>query len=112
VRLTLSSVSCVVRSYGDAPFLEVMWLKSVAAWLCNRLGYDVLFQDADIVWFKDPTTLFSDPSIDSYFMDDGARSERFAPYFTNSGFFFFRKNKRTTHFLESLLFIHDMVIQW
>jgi hypothetical protein len=29
-----------------------MWLKSMAAWLVNRLGYHVLFQDADVVWFQ------------------------------------------------------------
>lgn len=31
---------------------QVMWLKSMAAWLVNRLGYHVLFQDADVVWFQ------------------------------------------------------------
>lgn len=38
--------------------------------------------------------------VDSVYMDDGARSERFGPYFMNSGFFFFRHNHRTTHLLQ------------
>jgi uncharacterized protein YwbE len=32
--------------------------------------------------------------------DDGARSERFAPYYGNTGFFFARSNPRTAHFMQ------------
>ena len=81
----------------------------------NRCGYDVLFQDVDIVWFQDPLPYFLEeapPTVDGFFMDDGARSDRFAPYPANSGFFFLRHNPRTSHLLETLLFVQDLVIQW
>lgn len=103
--------------YGDAIFLDVMWLKTVAAWVVSRCGYDVLFQDVDVVWFQDPLAYFLDPTqsppeIDGFFMDDGARSARFSPYPANSGFFFLRHNPRTQHMLQSMLFLQDLVIQW
>ena len=37
---------------------------------------------------------------DVLFMDDGARTPRFAPYFTNTGFYFIRYNKKTLYFME------------
>lgn len=103
--------------YGDAIFLDVMWLKTLAAWVVSRCGYDVLFQDVDVVWFQDPLSFFLDPAqsppeTDGFFMDDGARSERFSPYPANSGFFFLRHNPRTQHMLQSMLFLQDLVIQW
>jgi hypothetical protein len=67
-------------------------------------SYDVLFQDADIVWFKSPWEAFSDPKIDAYLSDDGARSERFAPFFANSGFYYLRSNPMINHFMETVLF--------
>lgn len=51
--------------------------------LVNELGYDLLFQDADVVWYKDPLEYFHDkalPEFDIYFQDDGSRQERYAPY--------------------------------
>lgn len=98
-------------------------------------SYDVLFQDADLVWFKSPweasglrptqasererdptpaphtsnhhsspSQVFDDPAIDGYFMDDGARSERFAPLFANSGFYFLRANPMVQHFMQTVMF--------
>lgn len=92
------------HSYGDRGFLEIMWLKIVAVWITVRLGYDVLFQDADLVWFKSPWEVFDDPSFDAYCMDDGARSERFSPLYANSGFYYLRANPRIVHFMQTLLF--------
>jgi len=90
-------------SYGDAPFLEVMWLKTVSAWITNRLGYNVLFQDVDVMWLKPFMHVFNDMEYDAFFMDDAARSDRFAPYFANSGFFYLRNNVRgCTHICDVL----------
>jgi hypothetical protein len=90
----------------------MMWLKIVSVWIAIRLGYDVLFQDADLVWFKDPWHVFSDPAVDGYFMDDGSRSERFSPLYTNSGFYYLRSNPRVIHFMQTLLFSYDMIVQY
>lgn len=43
------SVGGPPSSYGDAGFLAMMWLKIVSVWVAVRLGFDVLFQDADLV---------------------------------------------------------------
>ena len=35
-----------------------MWFKSFSVWLLLKLGYNTLFQDVDLVWFKNPLDLF------------------------------------------------------
>lgn len=51
----------------------------------------------------DPIPYLKSFKEDAIFMDDGARSPRFAPYFSNSGFYFLRSNKKTTYFQELML---------
>jgi len=72
----------------------------------------MLFQDVDIVWYKDPLKYFSNiTEYDIFFQDDGGHSLRYAPYSANSGFYFVRSNDRTRHFLTALLLAGgDMVI--
>ena len=45
-------------------------------------------------------------------MDDAGRSDRFSPYYTNTGFYYIRANRRTKHFLRSTLWMWEMVVQW
>ena len=55
-----------------------MFAKVLCVQLVNELGYDLLFQDADVVWYKDPLEYFHDKSLsefDLYFQDDGSRQE-------------------------------------
>lgn len=67
-------------------------------------GFNVLFQDVDLVWMRDPVPyLVAQEKHDIIFMDDGARTPRFAPFFTNTGFYFVRHNERTEYFAERLL---------
>lgn len=94
--------------YGDAQFTAMMMAKVISVQLVSMLGYDLLFSDVDIVWFKEPLTYFKghDSPVknhDVIFQDDGSRSLRYAPYSANSGFYFVRNNARTQHFLTSLL---------
>ena len=35
-----------------------MWFKSFSVWLLLKMGFNVLFQDVDLVWFKNPLDLF------------------------------------------------------
>ena len=42
------------RMYGDKAFTQMMYAKVVTVQLINRMGYDVLFQDVDLVWYKNP----------------------------------------------------------
>lgn len=88
--------------------------KVVAVHLVNLLGYNILFQDVDIVWFRDPLELFHDEGhylskFDILFADDGARWVMTLPYSANTGFFYARHNDRTRHLFRSWLFAIDML---
>lgn len=75
------------------------------------LGYNILFQDVDLVWFKHPLDYFEqETDFDIYFQDDGARTARYAPYSPNTGFYFVRHNERTEYFLSVLLRMADMIV--
>jgi len=37
---------------------------------------------------------------DIFFQDDGARSDRFSPYFGNTGFFYVRNNYKTQYLMQ------------
>jgi len=88
--------------------------KSLSVQLPIMLGYDVLFQDVDVVWYKDPSTYFRSrrddaDSADLYFQFDGNLQARFAPYSANSGFFFARNNLKTRHFFKTFLYSGDII---
>ena len=94
----------------------MMMAKVICVQLVSMLGYDLLFQDVDIVWYKNPLAYFSDSSLpahnyDVFFQDDGGHSVRYAPYSANSGFYFVRFNQRTRHFLTSLLMAGDLILK-
>lgn len=45
--------------YLDPIFIDMMWYKSFSVWLLLKMGFHVLFQDVDLVWFKDPFPYFA-----------------------------------------------------
>jgi hypothetical protein len=107
--------STAAMRYGDLRFIAMMLAKVICVQLVSMLGFDFLFQDADIVWYRNPLGYFlGDDSVvkpyDVFFQDDGGHSLRYAPYSANSGFYFVRYNKRTVHFLTSLLMSGDLII--
>jgi Nucleotide-diphospho-sugar transferase len=104
------------KRYGDAKFVAMMMAKVICVQLVSMLGFDFLFQDVDIVWYKNPLDYFHDTTLPAYnydvfFQDDGGHSIRYAPYSANSGFYFVRYNKRTRHFFTSLLMAGDLVLK-
>ena len=50
-------------------------------------------------------------SILQYLKDDGARSLRYAPWSSNSGFYFIRNNYRTQYFLSQLVLAGDLILK-
>ena len=112
------------RGYGDKTFTNLMYKKVLSVYLPMYLGYNVLFQDVDIIWNADPLPYFHGEVVkkeesegdhdedlyDAYFMDDGARSLRYAPYSANSGFYFLRNNDRTMYMMTTLMYIGDSII--
>jgi hypothetical protein len=94
----------------------MMFAKVVCVQLINHLGYDLLFQDVDIVWYKNPIEYFHDSNnqhydFDMYFQDDGAHTKRYAPYSANSGFYYVRNNDKTRYLFDALLYSGDMILQ-
>lgn len=95
--------------YGDLVFNKMMWLKIAPLYVVARLGYNILFQDADNVWFKNPFPMLRSMPEDTLWMDDGARTERFSPLFANTGFYYIRNNKRTSLLLQDFLFSYNVI---
>ena len=48
--------------YLDSIFVDMMWYKSFSVWILLKMGYNVLFQDVDLVWFRDPFSYFKEHS--------------------------------------------------
>ncbi len=96
--------------------MAMMMAKVICVQLVSLLGYDFLFQDVDIVWYKHPIDYFHNENslshqYDVFFQDDGGHSVRYAPYSANSGFYFVKHNNRTRHFLTSLLMAGDLILK-
>ena len=79
------------KQYGDRTFSKMMMAKVYCVHLVMSLGYNILYQDVDIIWNTNPLSyLISSPELtankwDMMFQDDGSRQSRFAPYSPNSG---------------------------
>lgn len=98
--------SISAASYADRTFSRVMWLKVTSVYVALSAGFNVIFQDADLVWIQDPVPfLMSGDRLkyDMIFMDDGARTPRFSPFFTNTGFYFVRHSERVMLMQERLI---------
>lgn len=60
--------------YGDSTFGHIMMAKVICVQLVNELGFDLLFQDVDVIWYKNPIDYFKSQhakKFDVYFQDDG-----------------------------------------
>lgn len=71
--------SDAAKDFGDETFSTMMLAKVFCIQTAIMLGYDILFQDADIVWFKDPLPFFHNESLSSFdilLADDGSMSPR------------------------------------
>jgi hypothetical protein len=92
-----------------------MMAKVICVQMVSMLGFNFLFQDVDIVWYKHPLEYFENNQsigdFDIYFQDDGAHTQRYAPYAANSGFYYVKHNTRTQFFLTSLLHAGDLILK-
>ena len=106
-----------MQTHKNNPFVAMMYAKVLCVLYPLMLGYDVLFQDVDLVWIKDPLAFFHDESsktseFDVIFQHDGSNSVRYAPSSANSGFYYVRANKRSVYLFTSLLYHSDLIITW
>ena len=91
-----------------------MYAKVVTVQLVNMLGYHLLFQDVDIVWYRDPLPALRQPpfsDFDVVFQDDGAHTLRYAPYSANSGFYYVRHNAKTRYLFAEFLYNGELILQ-
>lgn len=94
-----------------------MLAKVYCVHLISLLGHDILFQDVDVVWYRDPlkeyfhNSTLVDRDFDIYFQDDGARMKRFIPYSPNSGFYYARNNERTQDLFSILARMGDSILE-
>jgi Nucleotide-diphospho-sugar transferase len=98
--------------YGDKDFARMVQSKVYGVHLLVLLGYDVLLQDVDVLWLRNPLEFLSSSrfkSFDVIFQDDGSRIPRFAPYFANTGFFFVKNNDRTVYLFNHLIRMGDVI---
>ena len=51
----------------------------------------------------DPFPYFQELDEDILFMDDGARTPRYTPFFVNSGFYYVKHNERTLYMFEKMM---------
>ncbi len=95
-----------VDEYGDKAFQDMMFPKNAVVQDLLSLGYDVLFQDVDLVWLKDPGDFLLDPDrqlLDAQFMYDGP-NWLYAPLYANSGFFHLRNTAQCRRLWQ---LVHD-----
>jgi hypothetical protein len=113
-RVFASIPSGAAIDYHDMNYGRIMMSKVYCVHLINSMGYDLLFQDIDLVWYKNPLDYFktiAPQDFDMYFQHDGEHHpERFAPLAANTGFYYVRHNERTEHFFSVFVRMGDLVI--
>eukprot|EP01038_Epipyxis_sp_PR26KG_P013922 gene13922-18671_t len=112
------------NDYLDRVFVDMMWFKAFSVFLLIRQGINILFQDVDLVWFRDPLDYFhekqwkidnneinnnNNSQIEAFFSDDGQRSMRYTPIYANSGFYYLVANNRTEFYTWSIMKAFDAV---
>lgn len=97
--------------YGDKKFTLMMFAKVYCVHMVNALKYNVLFQDVDVIWYKNPVKYFETKDLDFHilFQDDGSRLLRYTPLSANSGFYYVRYNEWTEYLFNSLLLSGDLI---
>jgi hypothetical protein len=97
--------------YGDAAWTEYMFHQN---WVIKNLlqaPVDVLFQDVDLVWRRDPRPHLIEQAregADVQAMYDGPNT-RFQPLYANSGFMYFRNSPQVRAFWAEVYARHEMV---
>jgi len=102
------------QQFGDDTFVQLIFPMTAVVRDVLNLGYDVLFQDVDLVWRKDPGEFLFAPArrgFDAQFMYDGP-NPIYAPCHANSGFFFLRNSESSRHFWETVYDNFDRMVHY
>ena len=102
-------------NYGDRTFILCMFTKNAIVEAMLPFDRDILFQDIDMVWNKDPRAFLErqarEKQIDFQFMYDGY-NPRFQPLYYNSGFFYIKANDFTRAVWKVVFNHYDKVIYY
>lgn len=85
--------------YGDSEFARHMFYQNAVIHDLLECGLNLLFQDVDLVWFKDPLPLLLQHPEHAQFMFDG-ENPRHRPHHANTGFMYLRNTLTTRNFWE------------
>ncbi len=101
--------------FFDTTFARMVLAKVCCVHLVNLLGYNVLLQDVDVIWYRHPLEFFSSFEIthdgfDMYFQDNGSRSKDYESFYANTGFYFVRYNARTVYYFSVLVRQADLIL--
>lgn len=97
--------------YGDQNWTRYMFHQNWVIKKALALGVDVLFQDVDVVWRRDPRPYLrahARTGADIQAMFDGP-NPRFQPLHANSGFLYLRNTHTVRAFWDQVFDRHDMV---
>ena len=100
------------KRYADKTFMAMMMAKVYCVQMSMMLGYNVLFQDVDVIWYKNPLEYFKEDKtdFDMFFQDDGNHGLYYAPYSANTGFYYIRNNQKTQYFFNAFLMSGDLIL--
>jgi len=101
-------------SFGDQHFRGLMFAKCAVVVDALHLGRDILFQDVDLVWRRNPLLDLERRAavegFDEQFMYDGPNAY-YAPLHLNSGFFYVRNTANAMMLWSGVLRHFDKVLQ-
>lgn len=103
--------------YGSKSYAHVMMSKVYCVHLISSLGHDFLFQDVDVVPYRNDyiehfigaANVAGD--FDLYFQDDHNQAPIYLPWPANSGFYYARSNAKTRFFFSAFLRLGDMILR-
>lgn len=90
--------------FGDRKFSRTMFYKNAVIHDLLKLGCNVLFQDVDLIWLKDPMDYFvaTGSQHDIHFMHDG-HNKIHRPLYANTGFIYARCTEASRALMETAL---------
>ncbi|KAI3926140.1 hypothetical protein MKW98_028276 [Papaver atlanticum] len=100
--LTVEGVDFSVEAYFmSKPYLKMMWSRIDILRVVLELGYNFLFTDADIMWFRDPFKRFYEDTdfqiaTDNYALNDSYNLNNMP----NGGFTYVKSNSRSIEFYK------------
>lgn len=98
-----NKMSGTYTKFGEKSFGETMFYKNAFIYdILTTLPCNVLFQDSDLIWFKDPVPYLEGLDVDVAIMYDGPNFY-YRHIYANTGFIYLKNNERTKSLMETAL---------